>query len=189
MKTVSFTRMADGTREEYRYLATLDGELDAALADNVLALLEQLKGPTFGYRIDRHQHSLQAATRALRDGADEETVVCALLHDVGDIHAPRNHGPFVAEILKPYVSQQNYWVLAHHPVFQGYYFWHHLGMDRNSRDRYQDHPHYAACEMFCERWDQESFDPQYDTLPIETFEPMLRRVFAREPWSLEGIPE
>ena len=181
MKTVSFTRMADGTREEYQFLAAQEAALDANLADNVLALLDQLKGPTLGYPVDRYEHSLQTATRAMRDGADEETVVCALLHDIGDTHAPHNHGRFVAEILKPYVSGENYWVLAHHPVFQGYYFWHHLDQDRNARDRYADHSHYAACERFCERWDQESIDPDYDTFPIDTFEPLVRRIFARKP--------
>jgi len=183
MKSVSFTRMADGTREEYQFLAGQWTQLSEPLADNVLALLERLKGPTFGYPVDRYEHSLQTASRALRDGADEETVVCALLHDIGDILAPENHGALAAEILKPYVNEENYWVVAHHPVFQGYYYWHHLDKDRNARDRYADNPYYDACLSFCERWDQESFDPDYDTLSIGTFEPMVRRLFARKPWA------
>jgi predicted HD phosphohydrolase len=183
MKTVSFTRMIDGTREEYAFLAEKERGLYESVAGNVLALLETLKGPKLGYQVDRYEHSLQTATRALRDGADEETVVCALLHDVGDTHAPHNHGQIVADILKPYVSEENCWVLAHHPVFQGYYFWHHLDKDRNARDQFAGHAYYDACVRFCERWDQTSFDPDYDTLPIETFEPMVRRIFAREPWT------
>lgn len=186
MKTVSFTRMADGTREDYQFLARQWAPSEGELADNVLALLNRLQGPTFGYPVDRYKHSLQTATRALRDGADEESVVCALLHDIGDSLAPENHGALAAEILRPYVSKENYWVVKHHPVFQGYYFWHHLDQDRNARDRYADHPCYEACARFCERWDQQSFDPDYDTLPIETFEPMVRRFFGREPWMQSG---
>ncbi len=186
MKSVSFTRMADGTREEYQFLERQWSPSRGQLADNVLGLLVRLEGPTFGYPIDRYQHSLQTATRALRDGADEETVVCALLHDIGDTLAPENHGALTAEILKPYVSAENYWVVAHHPVFQGYYFWHHLDKDRNARDRYAGHPFYDACARFCERWDQESFDPDYDTVGLEFFEPMVRRLFDREPWTRPG---
>ncbi len=186
MKTVSFTRMADGTREEFRILEQQWAPAEGELADNVLSLLDRLKGPTFGYQVDRYDHSLQTATRALRDGAEEESVVCALLHDIGVTLAPENHGALAAEILKPYVSRENYWVVAHHPVFQGYYFWHHLDLDRNARDRYAGHPYYEACARFCERWDQESFDPDYDTLPVETFEPMVRRLFDREPWTSAG---
>ena len=186
MKTVSFNRMADGSREEYQFLERQWRAHTDELADHVLALLDELKGPTYGYPVDRYEHSLQTATRALRDGADEETVVCALLHDIGDTLAPENHGALAAEILRPYVSEESYWVVAHHPVFQGYYFWHHLDKDRNARDSYAGHRFYDACAQFCERWDQESFDPNYGTLPIETFEPMIRRLFAREPWARPG---
>lgn len=183
MKTVSFTRLSDGTRAEYRFLARQEPAPGDSLATDVLALLRRLKGPSFGYRVDRYEHSLQTATRALRDGADEETVVCALLHDIGDTLAPENHGGLAAEILKPYVSAENHWVVAHHPVFQGYYYWHHLDKDRNTRDQYAGNPYYGACARFCERWDQESFDPDYDTMDIEIFEPMVRRLFARNPWT------
>jgi predicted HD phosphohydrolase len=182
MDTVSFTRMADGTKAEYELLERLWAEHTAAhLADNVLETLGRMKGPKLGYQVDRYRHSLQSATRALREGADEETVVCALLHDIGDVLAPLNHSELAAAVLRPYVSERNHWVIKHHGIFQGYYFWHHVGLDRDARERYRGHPHFEACARFCERWDQNCFDPDYDTLPIETFEPMVRRLFARAP--------
>jgi predicted HD phosphohydrolase len=182
METVNFTRMDQGTAEDYALLERLGEEQKQAhFVDNLLDLLRSLGGPKLGYRIDRYQHSLQTATRALRDEADEETVVAALLHDIGDVHAPDNHSAIAAAVLKPYVGERTHWVVKHHGVFQGYYFFHHLGYDRNARERYRGHPHFEACAAFCERWDQTSFDPGYDTLPLDAFEPMVRRVFAREP--------
>lgn len=180
-ETVSFTRMDQGTREEYELLDRRYREHETGLADTLLGLLKQMAGDKLGYQIDRYQHSLQTATRAHRDGADEETVVCALLHDIGDVLAPENHSQVTAAILRPYVSDQNHWIIQHHGVFQGYYYFHHFGKDRNARDRFRDHPYYKACVDFCARWDQVSFDPDYDTLPLEFFEPMVRRLLAKEP--------
>jgi predicted HD phosphohydrolase len=180
-ETVSFTRMDEGTREEYALLGRLYREHASGLADNLLGILGQMAGDKLGYQIDRYQHSLQTATRAQRDGADEETVVCALLHDIGDVLAPENHSQVGAAILRPYVSDRNYWVIQHHGLFQGYYYFHHQGQDRHARDVFKDHPHYQACVNFCARWDQVSFDPDYDTLPLAFFEPMVRRLFGREP--------
>ena len=182
MDTVSFTQMKDGTREEYLFLGGLwEAHNRAHLADNVLGLLKAMQGPKLGYRIDRYQHSLQSATRALRDHADEESVVCALLHDIGDTIAPENHSAVAAAILRPYVSDKNHWIVAHHGLFQGYYFFHHTGGDRDAREQYRGHPHFDACAAFCERWDQSSFDPDYQTAPLSAFEPAVRRLFAREP--------
>ena len=182
MESISFTRMDQGTAEEYAFLGRLwEAHKKDHLTDSVLGLLKQMQGPTLGYQIDRYQHSLQSATRAQRDGADEETVVAALLHDVGDSIAPDNHSQVAAAILRPYVSEKTYWVVLHHGIFQGHYFWHHSGGDRDAREQYRGHPHFEACADFCERWDQVSFDPAYDTLPLEAFEPMVRRLFASEP--------
>ena len=182
MESISFTRMDQGTAEEYAFLGRLwEEHKQAHLAESVLGLLKQMQGPTLGYQIDRYQHSLQSATRAQRDGADEETVVAALLHDVGDSIAPDNHSQVAAAILRPYVSEKTYWVVLHHGIFQGYYFWHHTGGDRDAREQYRGHPYFEACADFCERWDQVSFDPDYDTLPLEAFEPMVLRLFAHEP--------
>ena len=180
-KTVSFTRMDQGTREDYELLGRRYRDHQAGLADMLLGLLEQMAGDTLGYQIDRFQHSLQCATRAWRDGADEETVVCALLHDIGDALAPENHSQVAAAILRPYVSERNHWVIQHHGLFQGRYYFQHVGRDPDARDAFRDHPHYQACVEFCERWDQTSFDPEYDTLPLAFFEPMVRRLFAKPP--------
>jgi len=183
MRTVSFTRMEDGTREDYVLLEALEKPYIEGTADRVLGLLESLEQGYSGYRVSRLGHSLQSATRAYRDGAGEEMVVAALLHDIGDGLAPHNHGELAAAILRPYVSEKTYWVVKHHGIFQGYYFFHHLGGDRHARERYRESPHYQACVEFCERWDQCAFDPDYDTLPLEHFESMVRRVFAREPFA------
>lgn len=183
MQTVRFTRMQDGSREEYALIEERSRVHERGLVDRVLGSLRDLEGFESGYRIDRYQHSLQTATRALRDGADEETVVCALLHDIGDNLAPHNHGAFAAGVLRPYVSYESYWMVDKHPVFQGYFFWHHLDLDRDARERYRGHPCFERTALFCERWDQTAFDPAYDTLPLDAFEPMVRRTFARTPWS------
>jgi predicted HD phosphohydrolase len=182
-ETVSFTRMDQGTRQDYALLGRRYREHQAGLADNLLGVLGQMAGDRLGYRIDRYQHSLQTATRAQRDGADEESVVCALLHDIGDVLAPENHSQVSAAILRPYVGDRNHWVILHHGLFQGYYYFHHQGQDRHARDAFQGHPHHQARVDFCERWDQVSFDPDYDTLPLDFFEPMVRRLFSRAPRS------
>ena len=181
-ETVGFTRMDEGTYEDYQLLERKYRVHVDNLADEVLGMLKRLDGDPLGYKITRYQHSLQTATRALRDGADEETVVVALLHDIGDILAPENHADIAAGILKPYVSKDNHWLVQHHAIFQGYYFWHHIGGDRNAREAYRGHPMFERTALFCERWDQTSFDPAYDTLPLEAFEPMVRRIFARPPF-------
>jgi len=181
-KTVSFVHMIDGTKEEYAFLAEREKELIAQLPNFILAQLKTLAMPGSGYKIDRYQHSLQTATRAFRDGADEETVVAALLHDIGDTLAPDNHSQLAAAMLRPYVSDKTYWVVQHHGIFQGYYYFHQVGLDRDERERFRGHPFFEDCVTFCERWDQTSFDPDYDTMPIEAFEPTLRRVLTREPF-------
>ncbi|MDH3228523.1 MAG: HD domain-containing protein [Alphaproteobacteria bacterium] len=186
METVRFTRMEDGTTEEYAYLAGLEAAYAIGLADRVLDYFRGVDQTFEGYAVTRQEHALQTASRALRDGADEEMIVAALLHDIGDALAPCNHGEFAAAILRPYVSERTYWIVKHHGVFQAYYYAHHLGGDRNARDRFRDHPHYQGAVDFCQDWDQASFDPDYDTLPLETFEPMVRRIFACGPFRHNG---
>ena len=181
METVSFTEMKHGTQQDYVLLDRYEQEHAASIADRLLSALSQLKHGLAGYQIDRLTHSLQSAARAEADGADDEWVVAALLHDIGDDLAPMNHSDFAAAILKPYVRDEVHWVVAHHGVFQMVYYAHHLGKDPNARERYRDHPYYDSCVRFCERWDQASFDPGYDTLPLEFFRPMVLKVFAREP--------
>ena len=182
METVSFSKMEYGTAEEYAFLETLYTKCSDDLPDRVMGFLKQMQGDRLGYQIDRYDHSLQSATRAERDGADEETIVCALLHDIGDVLSPDNHSQVVAAILQPFISERNFWVLKHHGLFQGYYYFHHINKDRNIREKFKDHQFYQACVDFCFQWDQCSFDPNYDNLPLEHFEPMVRRVMS-EPWT------
>ena len=170
----------NGSRADYDLVAAYDEANAAQLTERVLHWLRSMDGPS-PYQISRLQHCLQTATRAERDGADEETVVCALLHDIGDVLAPTNHSQAAAALLRPYISEQNYWVIEHHGLFQGYYYFHHYDQDPNERDRYKDHPHYAACVDFCHRWDQASFDPDYATESLEHFEPAVRAVLGRAP--------
>jgi predicted HD phosphohydrolase len=178
MTETTFTRMEDATSEDYGVIARHALGFQQGLPDRVLRHLELLAGDTGGYAVDRLTHSLQTATRAHRDGRDEEYVVCALVHDIGDTLASLNHSELAAVILQPFVSEENHWIVKHHGIFQGYYFFHHLGLDRNQRDQYRGHPFWQACADFCSRYDQNSFDPAYDTLPLDFFVPMVRRVFA-----------
>ena len=181
--TVTFTSMAAGTREDYELLERLEAQFACGTAERVLDQLRGLAGSLAGYKVDRLEHSLQSATRAYRDGADEEMVVAALLHDIGDLLAPHNHSEMAAAVLRPYVSERTYWVVRQHGLFQSYYYAHHTGGDRNARDRYIDHPWYQDAVDFCHRWDQSSFDPEYESLSLDFFEPMVQRVFAREPFT------
>ena len=185
METVSFTRMADGTREDYELLARVEEGYLAELPDRLLRSLEALKESFPGYQVSRYEHSLQSATRALRDGRDEEYVVAALLHDLGDELAPYTHGEMVAAMLRPFVREELCWVVQHHGAFQQAYYGEHTGDDPAARERWAGHPHYDACAEFCELYDQNCFDPAYDSEPLSTFEPILRRVFS-EPRHLES---
>ena len=180
-RVVSFRAMQDGTREEYLLLDESERLYARGLADRVLEGLARLDHSLEGYPLSRLGHSLQAATRATRDGADEELVAAALLHDIGDELAPYNHAEFAAAILRPYVRPEVTWIVAQHGLFQNYYYVHHLGGDRNARERYRDHPWYAACAHFCAQWDQCSFDPDYRSEPLGFFEPLVRRIFGRTP--------
>jgi predicted HD phosphohydrolase len=184
MGDTTFTRMQDATREDYKVIGRHSLEFFTGLPDRILRHLEILDTDTGGYAVTRLTHSLQTATRAERDGRDEEYVVCALLHDIGDTLGSANHSELAATILQPFVSEENHWIVEHHGVFQGYYFFHHLGLDRNAREAYRGHPLFGECAAFCARYDQNSFDPEYDTLPLAHFEPMVRKVFAAPKRSL-----
>ncbi len=187
---VDFTAMKDGTREEYELLARLEKPYLALTADRVLEELKRAGETTLeGYKITRLQHGLQSGTRALRDGADLDWVVGALLHDIGDGLAPQNHDKMSAEVITPFVRWDVAWTVEHHGIFQMLYYGHHYGWDRNARDRFKDHPVFDNCAEFCERWDQSSFDPDYPTETLDMFEPMVREVFGRKAYSPEIIRE
>ena len=187
---VNFVNMKDGTREEYELLARLEKPYLALTADRVLDELKRAGEATLeGYKITRLQHGLQSGTRALRDGADLDWVVGALLHDIGDGLAPQNHDKMSAEVIRPFVRWDVAWTVEHHGIFQMLYYGHHYGWDRNARDQFKDHPVFDNCAEFCERWDQSSFDPDYPTETLEIFEPMVREVFGRKAYNPEIIQE
>lgn len=189
-RTVSFTAMKDGTREDYELLERLEKPFLALTADRVLDELRRSADVTLeGYKITRLAHGLQSATRALRHGVDIDWVVGALLHDIGDGLAPLNHDRMSAEVIRPFVRWEVSWTVEHHGLFQSLYYGHHYGWDRNARDRYKDHPLFDTCAAFCEHWDQCSFNPDYTTEPLETFEPMVRDVFSRTAYDPNVICE
>jgi len=179
MKTVKFRQMKDGDREDYRFLDGHERAFAAGTADRLLSAMVELDESLSGYQVSRLEHSVQAATRAWRDGADTDWVVSALLHDIGDIYAPYNHDEYAATILRPFVREQCTWVVEKHGDFQKLYYAHHMDGDRNARERHRGIPYFDDCAEFCERWDQSSFDPDYDSLPLDFFAPMVREVFAR----------
>ena len=181
MKKVKFTQMKDGTKEDYDLLSKYEEKFSKDLPDRVLDALKNLDSSVDGYQVTRLEHSLQSATRAEKDGADEEMVVATLIHDIGDNLAPHNHSQLVASVLRPYVSEKIYWIILHHGIFQEYYYAHHIGRDRNARDKFKDHPYYQDAVDFCEKWDQRSFDPNYESYSLEYFEPKVRKLFSKEP--------
>jgi Predicted HD phosphohydrolase len=181
MKTVKFTEMKKGSKEDYELLAEYEKKYVNELPDRILESLKNLDNSVDGYQVSRLEHSLQSATRAEKDGADEEMIVATLLHDIGDSLAPYNHSQLIAAVLRPYVSEKVHWIMLHHGLFQEYYYAHHLGKDRNSRDKFKDHQYYQDAIDFCEKWDQKSFDPNYVSFPLDHFEPMVRRLFSKEP--------
>ncbi|MFK7945899.1 MAG: HD domain-containing protein [Paracoccaceae bacterium] len=186
VETVAFTQMKDGTREDYELLAAREEIYVQGTADRLLKeLASQANDTMTGYKITRLEHGLQSATRARRDGADIDWVVATLLHDIGDGLAPQNHDKFAAEIMRPYMRDEVVWTVEHHGVFQMYYYAHHHGWDRELRERYKDSPHYQSCVDFCERWDQSSFDPDYASDPLESFETEVREIFARKAYDPE----
>lgn len=179
-KTVSFLEMKDGTREDYLLLDQSERDFAIGLPGRIMDSLAKLDHSLDGYKVSRLEHSLQTATRAEADGADREMIAAALIHDIGDELAPYNHAEIAAGIIRPYVRAEVTWVIEQHGIFQMYYYAHHLGGDRNARDRFRDHPWYASCDRFCERWDQAAFDPDYATKPLAYWEPLVREIFGRK---------
>ena len=184
MKKVSFTEMKNGTKDDYLFLDRHEKNFASKTADRILKFMSGLTETLEGYQISRLEHSLQSATRAYKNGESEEMVVAALLHDIGDELAPMNHSEYAAAILKPYVSERTHWIVEKHGEFQMFYYAHHLGKDKNKRDKYKGHKYYQATIDFCEKYDQNSFDPNYKSLPLDFFKPMVEKIFSRKPYSL-----
>jgi len=175
----TFSSMDQSTPADWQAIGQHFGPFANRLADRVLTHLRLLDGDYGGFPIDRLQHSLQTATRAHRGGEDEPYVVMALLHDIGDTLGSYNHPDIAAAILKPFVDARLHWMCANHGIFQGYYFFHYLGLDRDMRDGLRGHPHFEDTAHFCDAYDQAAFDKDYDSAPLEFFEPMVRRLFAK----------
>ncbi|MCU0930454.1 MAG: HD domain-containing protein [Serpentinimonas sp.] len=175
----SFTRMQDSTREDWALILPEAMKMARSLPERVLAHLALLDGDFGGFPVDRYTHCLQTATLALKDGRDDEYVTCALLHDIGDTLGSYNHPDIAAAILKPFVSEENLWMVQHHGIFQGYNFFHHIGMDRDMRNTFQGHPHYERTAEFVELYDNPAFNPAVKAEPIETFVPIVQRVLAK----------
>ena len=183
METVKFLQMKDGTKEDYLLLEKHEKKYIEGTADRLIKFMSGLTNTLEGYQITRLEHSLQSATRALNDKANEEMIVATLLHDIGDELAPLNHSEYAAAVLKPYVSEKTHWIIEKHGEFQMYYYAHHLGGNRNQRDKYKGHKYYKDTLDFCENWDQTSFDPNFKSLPLKEFEPMVKKIFSRKPYS------
>ena len=177
--TALFTRMDQSTQEDWDIISAEFKNFASALPDRIIAHMNLLSGDFSGFPIDRLGHCLQTATRAYRDGRDEEYVVCALLHDIGDTLGAANHPDIAAAILKPFVSEKILWIVQNHGIFQGHNFFHHLGLDRDMRDEFRGHPWFEYTAQFCHLYDQNSFDPGYDSMPLSAFEPMIHRVTAQ----------
>ena len=176
--------MKDGTKEDYLLLNKYEKKFIESTADRIMKFMSGLTESLEGYKINRLEHSLQTATRALKDKADDEMIVAALLHDIGDELAPLNHSEYAAAVLKPYVSEKTHWIVEKHGEFQMYYYAHHQGGNKNQRDKYKGHKYYKDTVDFCENWDQKSFDPNYKSLPLRKFEPLIKKIFSRKPYSL-----
>jgi predicted HD phosphohydrolase len=174
----TFRSMDHGTAEDWATIGSHFFPYAQGLADRVLTHLKLLDGDYGGFPIDRLQHSLQTATRAHRGGESEDYVVMALLHDIGDTLGTLNHPDIAAAIIKPFADEKLHWMCEHHGIFQGYYFFHYLGMDRDMREQFRGHPHFEDTARFCELYDQTAFDDSYDTAPLDLFEPMVRRFFS-----------
>src|SRR6266851_3640734 len=187
-EATDFRSMDESTPAAWRRVAQSVSGDTAGLADLVLSMLGRLKGSSLCMPVDPYEHSLQTATRAFKDGADEEIVVCALLHDIGDLAAPQNHAEFAAAILRPYVSDENHGVVLLHEIFQGYHYFGQVGVDRNLRDRFRGHPSFPRAAEFCAKWDQAAFDKDYESMPLSAFEPMVRRIFAQQPYAGNQTP-
>ena len=180
-KRATFSSFQESTKEDWGLIMSQRGSLTASLPGRVIQQLEYLRDDYGGFPVDRLEHSLQTATRAEKDGRDDEYIMCALIHDIGDILTPHNHPDLAAAILKPFVSDANHWMVQHHGIFQRYFFWHHLGGDRNARDEFAGNEFYDHCEEFCALYDAPAFDASYTSNPLEYYVPLIHDFFGRNP--------
>ena len=177
-QSATFGAMTEGTALDWKIIAAHNQQLASDVASRVLDHLKLLEGDNGGFSVDRMEHSLQTATRAYRANKSDEYVVCALLHDIGDTLGSYNHPDIAVAILKPFVAEDHLWMVEKHGIFQGYNFFHHLGLDRNMRDQFEGHPAYDLTVEFCQEFDQTAFDPSYDSMALEEFVPAVEDLFA-----------
>ncbi|MBD2859603.1 HD domain-containing protein [Spongiibacter sp. KMU-158] len=183
MKT-EFKSMVESTPDDWKVIVGEQMQFMSGLPDRILQHMELLGSDFGGFPIDRLQHCLQTAELAAEGGEDEEYIVCALLHDIGDTLGSFNHADVAAVILEPFVSEANHWMIKHHAIFQGYNFFHHIGMDRNMRDQFADSEHFQRTARFVSLYDNPAFDTSKPKLSLSLFEPMVRRVMAAPKKSL-----
>ncbi len=177
--TTTFTRMDESTAEQWSRIGAATNANQGRVADAILGLLGALGDITDEFATDQLTHCLQTATRAERAGADDEVVFASLCHDIGKAISVPNHPAIAAEIIKPYVRDDVYHMIRTHQDFQGRHYYHHFGGDPTLREQYRSEPWFDLTERFADEWDQTSFDPDYDTLPLEHFEPLVRRLTER----------
>ncbi len=177
--SASFKLMSESTQGDWNTIMGEQLKFMAGLSGRILEHMKLLDADYGGFAVDRLQHCLQTAELAAADGQDEEYVVCALLHDIGDTLGSTNHADVGAAILMPFVSEENHWMVKHHGIFQGYNFFHFIGMDRNMRDQFKGSPYYERTEEFIEKYDNRAFDCEKPRLTLDTFAPMVERVFAK----------
>jgi predicted HD phosphohydrolase len=183
----TFKSFEESTAEDWALIHPQLHVTQSFVPDRVITLMGALKTDHGGFPVDRLEHSLQTATRAERDGRDEEYVLCALLHDIGDTLSAFNHPSIGAGILKPFVSPANHWMVEHHGIFQGVYFWHHIGRDPNAREKYRGSEFFDYTAEFCAKYDQIAFDPDYRSEPLGHFEPLIRaRLTSSVPAAASG---
>lgn len=182
----SFRALEDSTAADWELLTQAFVPFLNDLPNRIIAQMRELAHDHGGFAVNRLEHCLRPATRACNDGRDEEYVVCALLHDIGDMLAPAAHADLAATILKPYVSPENHWMVEKHGIFQGYYFFHHIGLDRNMRDQFGDHQWFERTAEFCEKYDQPSFDPEFESMALDDFAPMVRKILSADRLRTKG---
>ena len=181
--TVDFTAMKNGSVNDFEIIAANDACTAKELPERLITHLKEMGKDDGAYQISRLEHVLQCATRTHLDNADDDWVVAALLHDIGDVLAPYTHGQVAGEIIRPFVREEVAWVVSHHGTFQMFYNVSLSEVLRNSRDKFKNNPYYQSAVDFCENWDQCSFDPEFDSKPLEFFIPVIHRVFSRVPFT------
>lgn len=175
----SFTSFAESTKEDWAVIIPQLATTQSYVAPRVIDMMRALEIDHGGFPVNRLEHSLQTATRAERDGRDNEYVLCALLHDIGDTLSPYNHPAIAAAILKPFVSPANYFLLENHGIFQGYYFWDYIGLNGNAREKFRGHEYFDYTEEFCAKYDQTAFDADYKSEPLEHYIPLINEFLAK----------